>query len=156
MNDSSFTSSALPEASALYHARLAAYRTRTAAPNRLARVMCTHLAAAVCDILTGSTFQGPFDARWLELAFFPSGSVAVSGRYWTHAGECRDLNDVGDTYGMGEWADELGAWNFGGWRPLCTIRAVQEDGVFIYGLDLVRAAELPQDPSESAEVAERS
>ncbi|MEU5930024.1 hypothetical protein ABZ817_42085 [Streptomyces antimycoticus] len=141
MTEPPFTSYDLPDARTLYRARVAAYRTRAEAPDRLARVMCAHLAAAVCDILTGSTFRGPFDARWLEMTLHPSGGVVVSGRYWTHAGECRDLADAGDTFGMGEWADELGAWNRDGWSPLCTATDVGHDGTITYRLDLARAAE---------------
>ncbi|KUF20150.1 hypothetical protein [Streptomyces silvensis] len=121
------------------------------AEDRLARIVCAHIAAAVRDALT--TESAAFDATHLRLLRHPGEPLGADGTYWTAAGEQRRLEmlDLGPLVG---WVQQLTDSTLNVWGPLCE----EEDGLvgqaIGYRLDLAQAAHLPADVHTSTRVRE--
>ncbi|MGD9486056.1 hypothetical protein WDH52_22890 [Streptomyces sp. TRM70308] len=123
------------------------------AEDRLARIVCTGIAAAVRDALAST---GPdasaFDATHLRLLRHPGEPLGTNGTYWTAAGEERRLKmpDLGPLVG---WVQQLTDRTRHVWGPLC-----EEDGLVGqasgYRLDLAQAAHLPDEVHTSPRVCE--
>ncbi|MER7688742.1 hypothetical protein [Streptomyces sp. NPDC097610] len=122
--------------------------------------MCHIIAAGVRDILTDSdpAPEAPFDAVLVELVQYPSGTVQLTGTYWTADLTPRQL-DMHAVHDLNEWAAHLNDDNGHVWKPLCELISDENDTA-VYRFDLVRAAHGPLDvvelPAEPARIqAER-
>lgn len=119
------------------------------AEHRLARITCAHIAAAIREDLTDGAPDTPFDAAHVRLIQQQGRtSLSTDGTYWTASGEERriepsDLMDI--LLGL---TDQLHGGNAHVWEPLC-----HQDPTG-YRLDLKQAAQLPEEVSQSARVAE--
>ncbi|MBO8189902.1 hypothetical protein [Streptomyces spirodelae] len=121
------------------------------AEDRLARVACAHIAAAVRDVLTDHEPAAPFDATHLRLTGHDV--LSTDGTYWTATGEERRIpaSDLLDD-GLLGWVNQLNHGNRHIWRPLCeTENTITEVG---HRLDLGQAAQLPDEVHTSARVRE--
>ncbi|MEW1700378.1 hypothetical protein [Streptomyces sp. NPDC091278] len=122
------------------------------ADTRLARLLLVYIAAGVRDILTGGDPEAPFDASYVELRPASDGSLILTGRYWTAAGDTRTFDSTegvekspwGAAYEMNEWVPYLDNGNDRVWRPLVITQELFGT-VVGYRLDLVRAAAHPVD-----------
>jgi hypothetical protein len=148
--------------SALIAAQLLAESTRREANTRTGRLMCHIIAAGVRDILTGHDDDpaAPFDAVLVELVQHPSGTVRLTGTYWTADRTAGQL-DPWSVYELNEWAAHLDDANSHVWRPLCELISDADDTT-VYRFDLVRAArgpldvvELPAEPARIKAVRDR-
>ncbi|NEB60160.1 hypothetical protein G3I20_11075 [Streptomyces sp. SID8111] len=125
------------------------------AEDRLARVACAHVAAAVRDALTDHEPAAPFDATHLRLTGrLGTDVLSTDGTYWTATGEERRI-PVGELFdGLLGWVNQLNYGNRHIWRPLCETQAVAGDNGVDYRLDLAQAAQLPDEVHTSARVRE--
>ncbi|GHH25643.1 hypothetical protein [Streptomyces rubradiris] len=124
------------------------------AEDRLARVACADIAAGVRDILTGGEPTAPFDATHLRLtAQRDSHVLSTDGTYWTASGEERRIEIVDLMGGLLGRVNLLNLDNLRIWRPMCEPEATSGDTAS-FRLDLVRAAQLPDEVHTSARVAE--
>ena len=125
------------------------------AEDRLARVACAHVAAAVRDVLTDHEPAAPFDATHLRLTGrLGTDVLSTDGTYWTATGEERRI-PVGELFdGLLGWVNQLNYGNRHIWRPLCETQAVAGDNGVDYRLDLAQAAQLPDEVHTSARVRE--
>ncbi|MDW8804340.1 hypothetical protein P1P68_05925 [Streptomyces scabiei] len=119
---------------------------------RLARVACALIAAAVRDSLTGHDPDpaAPFDATHLRLTLNQHQRVVTDGTYWTADGEKRRITD---SFDLAEWPHELDHYNRAAWEPLCEHEATAK-GETHYRLNLAKAAALPAEIQNTARVAE--
>lgn len=134
--------------------------TQREADTRTGRVMCHIIAAGVRDILTGHDDDpaAPFGAVLVEVVQYPSGTVQLTGTYWTADRTAGQL-DPWAVHELNEWAACLDDDNGHVWKPLCELISDENDTA-VYRLDLVRAARGPLDvvelPAEPARIqAER-
>ncbi|GGU49500.1 hypothetical protein [Streptomyces violascens] len=128
------------------------------AEERLTRIACAHIAAAVRDILTDHhpDPDAPFDAAHLRLILLPLGTVEADGTYWTTTGEARRLSIPAAGYGAGDvngWAHQLNDYNRDIWMPLCQSDTAP-DGTIAYRLDLAQAVALPPEIQNMPRMAE--
>lgn len=128
---------------------------------RLGRVMAVVAAAGVRDILTGNDEHAPYDARAIELAETPDGSLHPTGRYWTEDGARRTFADTVGHAEAGNGLHDLSGWtayldgdNRDTWEPACT-QLEPYGGRTAYALDLDKAAALPIGPAPARGLAHR-
>lgn len=110
--------------------------------HRIARVVCTVLAAAVRDALTDFDPDGAFDAVALELMLNRYGDATTSGRFWRADGTESAITDPVWLFDVGEWTPYLTGASSSTWRELCSPLASPEASVSRCRLDLLRAARL--------------
>ncbi|GHH54954.1 hypothetical protein [Streptomyces candidus] len=126
------------------------------AEDRLARIACAHIAAAVRDILTDHDPDAPFDAAHLRLIRQRGTAHVLStdGTYWTTSGEQRRIepSDLTDD-GLLGWTNQLHEGNRPVWLPLCKHEGPIGEAVG-YRLDLTQAAHLPEEANQTARFAE--
>ncbi|MFJ3366424.1 hypothetical protein [Streptomyces anthocyanicus] len=134
--------------------------TQREADTRTGRVMCHIIAAGVRDILTDHDDDpaAPFGAVLVEVVQYPSGTVQLTGTYWTADRSAGQL-DPWSVHELNEWAAHLDDDNGHVWKPLCELISDENDTA-VYRFDLVRAARGPLDivelPAEPARIqAER-
>ncbi|MFD8387394.1 hypothetical protein ACFV2X_54510 [Streptomyces sp. NPDC059679] len=124
------------------------------ADDRLTRVACAHIAAAVRDVLTVHEPAAPFDAMHLRLTgHLGSDVLSTDGTYWTASGEERRIKVFDLMGGLLGWVNQLNYGNSHVWRPMCEQEGMVREGVG-YRLDLAQAAQLPDEVHTSPRVAE--
>ncbi|MFC8220445.1 hypothetical protein ACFUTY_19995 [Streptomyces sp. NPDC057362] len=128
------------------------------AEDRLARVACAHVAAAVRDVLTDHEPTAPFDATHLRLTGrLGTDVLSTDGTYWTATGEERRI-PAGELFdGLLGWVNQLNYGNRHIWRPLCETEGTVVGAIGApvgYRLDLAQAAQLPDEVHTSARVRE--
>ncbi|MFD4320571.1 hypothetical protein [Streptomyces sp. NPDC058548] len=124
------------------------------AEDRLARVICAHVAAAVRDALTDPAPAAPVDATHFRLIERPGDYMLSSdGTYWTASGDERRIEIFDLMGGMLGAVNQLNDSNRHIWQPLCETEGSIGEGVG-YRLDLAQAARLPDEVHTSTRVRE--
>ncbi|MFD6343638.1 hypothetical protein ACFWF9_02785 [Streptomyces roseolus] len=140
----------LLERASVYEALTAVH----AANQRLARRIIVVIAAGVRDLLAGGRPEAPLDVTHVELADEGSGTLYLTGTYWTAAGRQRTFDSTEGIEaaeearaGLNEWTQCLDGRHFETWNPLITSRQLIDDGYVYctYRFDLTKAAALSLD-----------